>query len=351
MSFNRPELTQLRQRISTDVERHGGEDASTRGDPYYPIAQAVAGVAHGLHGHIAYVNDQIFDDSADDENILRRAAEMSIIRIPASRSSGTATITGNEGATVPAETLLQDDNAVLYRVTTAATVDSGSATLQLKSVEPGSDKNQVPGTTLRLVNTVLDIDTTAEVVELSGGADIESIERVKERLSDRRKNPPMGGNDYDYIAWAKAAHVDVTRAWCYSNTPYIGAVTVRFVTDNLATPVPSQAHMDAVYNHASLPSNRPAGMKNFFALGVTPKPLNITFTRLTPNNTATRAAIEAELKDLIMREAVPGGTLLLSQINEAISLATGERDHRIDLTDDFVCADGEFPVIGVLTWP
>lgn len=349
MSFDRPELTTLRQRVSADIERHGDETASKRGDTYYPLAQAVAGVAHGLHGHLQYNVDQIFDDTADDENLLRRAAEVSILRIQATRASGTATITGTEAAIIPAETLLQDDDQTIYRVTEQAVIAAGIATLQLKSLDVGTDQNQDVGTTLRLINSVLDIDTTATVVEITGGADIESIDRVRERLADRRKNPPMGGNDWDYIAWAKAAHVDITRAWCYSNTPYIGAVTVRFVTDNLATPIPTQAHIDAVQSYTDIA--RPSGMRGFTVAALTGKALDITVTKLVPNNATTQAAITAELKDLISREGEPGGTLLLSQINEAMSIATGETDHAIDLVADFTCAAGEFPELGVLTWP
>ncbi|WP_420555172.1 baseplate J/gp47 family protein [Neptuniibacter marinus] len=349
MPFIRKSLKTLREQVSTDIERHSGESASARGDTYYPLAQAVAGVAYGLHGHLQYNVEQLFDDSADDENLLRRAAEMGIYRIGAYRASGTATITGNEGATVSIETLLQDDNQQLYRVTTETTIVSGTATLQLTAVDAGAAGNLTAGVTLRLVNSVLDIDSTATVIEITGGADMESIDRVAERLSERRKNPPMGGSDNDYIAWAKAAHVDVTRAWCYSNTPYIGAVTVRFVTDNLSTPIPTQTHIDTVTDYTD--AVRPAGMRGFTVGTLVAKPLAITFTRLTPNTTATKAAIRAELTDLIKREGQPGGTLLLSQINEAISLATGETDHRIDLTDDFTCFAWQFPVLGVTTWP
>lgn len=349
MSFDRPELTTIRQRVSADIERHSGESASQRGDTYYPLSQAVAGVAHGLHGHLQYNVDQIFDETADDENLLRRAAEVNVLRIQASRATGTATITGTEAAIIPAETLLQTDAQQLYRVTEQATIAAGTATLQLKSVEVGTEQNQDSGTTLRLVNSVLDVDTTATVIEISGGADIETIDRVRERLSDRRKNPAMGGAKHDYVAWAKAAHVDVTRAWVYENTPYIGSVTVHFVTDYLATLIPTQAHVDAVQAYTD--TVRPAGMRGFIAASLTAKPLDIVFTKLVPNNAATQAAIIAELKDLIVREGKPGGALLLSHINEAISIATGETDHAIDLTEDFTCLPHEFPEVGDITWP
>lgn len=349
MNFTRPDLNTLRNRISTDIERHSGESASQRGDTYYPISQAIAGAAHGLHGHLIYNAKQLFDNSADEENLLRRAAEMGIYRIGAFRASGTATITGNEGATVPAEALLQTDNQQIYRVTSAAIITNGTATLQLTAVGAGASENLSAGVTLRLINTVLDIDSTATVISITGGADIESIARVAERLSERRKNPPMGGNPADYIAWAKASHTDITRAWCYPNELGYGTVVVRFVADNLATPIPTQPHVDAVTDYTD--KVRPAGMRRFEAYAPTAKFLDITFTKLSPNTSAIHEAVQAELKDLINREAEPGGTLLLSQINEAVSLATGETDHRINLTDDFSCSIGEFPVLGAMTWP
>lgn len=349
MPFERPTLVQLRDRIAADIERHSGQDATSRGSAYAPLAKAQAGLAHGLYGHLAYIGDQLFDDTADDTNLLRRAVEMGVARIAAVRASGTATATGNDGAILPAETLVQTDDEILYRVTNEATISGGSATLVLTAVEPGDAGNQLVGVTLRFVSPVLDVDSEATVIAITGGADIEAIERVRERLAERRTNPPMGGNANDYIAWAKAAHVDVTRAWCYSNEAGLGTVVVRFVTDDLGTPIPTQTHVDSVVDY--IDSVRPAGMKSFNVYAPAVKNLNITFTALTPNTAAVRAAIEAELKDLIAREAEPGGTLLLSHINEAISLASGETDHRHDLAADFTCAIGEFPVLGALTWP
>ncbi len=48
---------------------------------------------------------------------------------------------------------------------------------------------------------------------------------------------------------------------------------------------------------------------------------------LTPDTSAVRAAVEAQLRDLHNREAGLGDTLLISHIREAISSATGESDH------------------------
>ena len=347
MAFASPGLNVLRDRIATDIERHTGQKASTRGDIYFPLTQALSGAAHGLHGHLAYNEAQIFDKSCDDQNLLRRAAEMGIFQIAAVRAQGTATVTGNIGASINKDELLQDDKQNIYVVTEDVVLTQTTAAVQLQAQVIGAQGNLAPATELDFLETIAGLESTATVIEMAGGADIEPIKRVRSRLEQRRKHPPMGGNKADYEAWAKQAHVDITRAWCVPNGLGIGTVLVRFVTDNLASAIPTQAHVDAVQVY--IDKVRPAGMKNFTAMAPAAKALSFAFTRLTPDTPAVRAAISAELKDLIKREGVPGATLYLSQINEAISLATGERDHRIDLTDDFTCAVGEFPVLGVIS--
>ncbi len=347
MAFESPGLSILRQRIASDIERHSHQKASSRGDIYFPLSQALAGAAHSLHGHLAYNEAQIFDKSCDDQNLLRRAAEIGIFQIPAVRAQGSATVKGNLGAVITAGELLQDDQQNIYSVKTDITLTSGTAIIELLAQSIGIDGNLTANTQLGFLNTILELESNAAVIEMSGGADVETIKRVRSRLDERRKHPPMGGNRYDYESWATQAHVDITRAWCVPNGLGIGTVLVRFVTDNLASAIPTQAHVDAVQSY--IDTVRPAGMKNFIAIAPIAKDLNFSFTRLQPDTPAVRAAINAELLDLIRREGKPGVTLYLSQINEAVSLATGERDHRIDLTDDVVCAAGEFPVLGSIT--
>lgn len=348
MPFERPTLAALKARIAADIERNSGESATARGDIYYPIAQAHAGACYGLHTHLDYNRDQLFDDTADDENLLRRAAEMGIYQIAATRASGTATIVATDGTVILAETIFTKDQ-IAYRVTESATAESGSATLNLRAVEPGINGNLTAGKTLTISATIAGADTTATVVEISGGAEAETVSRVRERLADRRQNPPMGGNANDYIKWAKEAHIDVTRAWSYPNENGLGTVVVRFVTDDLATPIPSPAHITAVQDYIDVV--RPAGMAGFSVATIVAAPLDITFTSLTPDTSDVRLAVEAELDDLIKREAIPGGTLALSAINEAISGAAGETDHVIDLAANVTSTPNQLIVLGTITWP
>jgi uncharacterized phage protein gp47/JayE len=348
MAFEKPTLPQLRSRIIADIELGTGKAASSRGDIYYPIAMAHAGACYGLHGHLDYNRDQLFDDSSDDEHLLLRAAEYGIYQIAAFRAEGTADITGVNGSVIPVETLFQRDD-LFWRVTAEATISDGSATLNLRAVLPGLSGNLEAGTQLSILATLVGVDTEATVVSMAGGADAEAVSRVRERLADRRKNPPMGGAPHDYVAWAQTAHVDVTRAWCFNNENGPGTVVVRFVTDGLASPIPEAGLMTIVYNY--IDAVRPAGMAGFAVGELVAKPVDIEFQSLDPDTAATRSAVTAELDDMIRRTVEPGGTLRISKIREAISTASGEEDYEIDLDANITSAVNELIVLGTITWP
>ena len=67
---------------------------------------------------------------------------------------------------------------------------------------------------------------------LDGGTDEETDEELRARVLRRIRQPPMGGDAYDYVAWALAVP-GVTRAWCSPLEMGIGTVTVRFMMDDL----------------------------------------------------------------------------------------------------------------------
>ena len=55
--------------------------------------------------------------------------------------------------------------------------------------------------------------------------------------------------------------------------------------------------------------------------------------------------------DLLRRESEPGGTILVSHIREAISIAAGEMDHELQLpSGNVVFGTGKIAVPGIITW-
>ncbi|BBN53140.1 hypothetical protein TRE132_12650 [Pseudomonas chlororaphis subsp. aurantiaca] len=83
-----------------------------------------------------------------------------------------------------------------------------------------------------------------------------------------------------------------------------------------------------------------------------PQQSPVTYSlRLSPDTSAVRAAVEAQLRDLHNREAGLGDTLLISHIREAISSAAGENDHRLSApAADVPAASNQLLTFGGCVW-
>ena len=116
----------------------------------------------------------------------------------------------------------------------------------------------------------------------------------------------------------------MTRAWCSPNGMGAGTVVVRFVRDDDDDPIPDSGERESVRAH--IEAQRPVTAELFVPPTVA-KPVAYVISNLEPDTAEIRAAVVAELKDMHIRDAMPGGTLLRTHMSEAISIATGENDH------------------------
>ncbi len=379
MPYPRPTLAEIDRRLIADIEsRLKGTDPLLVYSYLGALARGVAGGQHELWGSLAWIADQIFDDTADAENVLRRAAEWGIEPIPATVATGTIAVTGTTGTAIPKGTVWQAGARVQYRSTAAAAIAAGAADVAVQAVAAGAAGNAADGTKVSLVAPIAGVVSEAAASgAIAGGADRESVDSVLRRLLLRRRTPPKGGAEDDYVLWALAAHADVTRAWCRplganaASNPVkagtLGTVVVYFMTDDAtATGIPSAATLATVKTYLIADNRRPVTARVFVnaqgedAQGnavepLTASPVDLTINALTPDTPAVRAAIEAEIADLLRREGEPGGTILASHVREAISTAEGEADHEITLIEgaspaDIVYAANVIPVPGVITW-
>lgn len=186
---------------------------------------------------------------------------------------------------------------------------------------------------------------------LAGGADEETDEELRTRLLLRIRQPPHGGAKHDYTQWALAAHPDVTRVWVLPHGMGLGTVIVWFATDDVATgPIPLPEVVAAVQTYIDGPAVRPV-TAGVYVVAPVPAPLDLTIAGLSPATLAVREAVAAEILDLLRREAEPGGTILISHLREAISIAAGEWDHAlVSPTADIAHGTGHMAVVGEITW-
>lgn len=348
MPFARPTLKTLIDRAIADIDaRLPGADARLPMSNLNVLAHTHGAGVHGLYGYLEWLARQLMIDTAEVEHLDRWSSIWGVDRVPAAAATGSVTFTGTTGVVVPAGTALARTDGVQYLTTAEVTLVAGTATAGVVAAVAGATGN-LTGGTLSLVTPIAGVDASAQVTVagLTSGADIETDDDLRARLLSRIQAPPHGGAQHDYVAWALEV-AGVTRAWVYPGELGLGTVTVRFVRDDDASPIPDAGEVAAV--QAYIDSVRPVTAQVTVAAPVA-VPLNFTID-IVPDTAAIRAAIEAELRDLLRRESDPGATILLSHIREAISLATGENDNILTAPAANVAhTTGQMATFGAITW-
>ncbi len=350
MPFARPTLTELIDRVLADIGSRvvGVEGAVLRRSLLGILGRTEAGAAHQLYGYIDWVARQAIPDTAEAEWLERWASIWGIVRQPADFTGGSVTFTGADGSTIPDGTIVQRQDGLQYATQGDGTIASGTATVPVLAVTAGASSNTAAGVTLVLLSPVSGVQSQATVAAggLVGGDDVESDERLLARLLQRIQNPPQGGSAADYVQWALEVP-GVTRVWVAPLEMGAGIVTVRFVRDNDAPIIPDAGEVAEVQAH--IDEVRPVTAEVFVAAPVAVA-LNMAI-KIAPNTPAVQAAVLAELTDLITRDAVPGGPILISRLREAVSIAAGESNNQITSpTADVTHATGHMAVLGTVTF-
>ena len=348
MPFTRPTLSTLLERARGDIDaRMPGADSRLRRSALDVLARTHAGATHGLYGYLDSIALNSLPDTATD-TLGRWAAILGVTPKAATAATGTVTATGVNGSVIPTGTELQRADGIEYVTTAEAVIAGGVAVVSIEAVAAGTSGLALTGSKVSLISPIagVAVEMTVTAPGLVGGADAESEDALRERVLDRLRRPPHGGNAQDYVRWAKEVP-GVTRAWVYPLMNGLGTVGLTFVLGGREDLIPGAG--DVTGMEAWIEARRPVtAAVDVFA--PTPVALNLSIT-LLPDTAAIRASVEAELKDLLARDAVPGGTLLISRIREAISIAAGEADHVLTSPTANIDHDaGELAVLGTITW-
>lgn len=350
MPSNRPKLQEILNRVGEDIHTSMSDDKPLlRRSCEETFGHALAAESHGLHGAIVYAQKQSVPSLADDEETIMGWArtKLTVPRKDATRATGPIYFTGTDGAVFPVgrEMSLLLKAEVRFRVTVETTVSGGGALVPVEAVELGAIGNGALGAKVVLTVPIAGVNSVGTIGSpgVTGGFDIETIESVQERVIHRFRNPPRGGVPADFEAWAREIP-GVDKAW---GIPYIAgigtigvAIAQRHPTLNewVAPDAPLlatvQAHINAV---------APQFMRSRPVIAPTLVPVNFEID-LSPNTAPVQAAVEAEIRDLLLREASLGGqeweraeyddprpphTIPLTHVTEAISTASGENDHAL----------------------
>jgi uncharacterized phage protein gp47/JayE len=349
MAFIRPTLLQIVNRIVSDLNaRVDNSTTFLRRSVFMILARVLGGAIHLIYGFLDFMKRQLFISTADSEFLTLHGNEFGKTRKAGSKATGSGGVIGTNGIIIPVDTKLQSETGNLYTTDVAVTIVGGIGTLSFIAEEQGDSYNEPAGITLTFVSPIAGVNTSVLVGAsgIIGGVDDETDDEYRNRLLSRKRQPPHGGTDFDYVDWALEVS-GVTRAWCIPLYQGVGTVGLAFVRDNDTDIIPTEAQRLAVYNyilsHTDPVSSFTIGIPvtatpGFFVIPVTALTVNFNIL-LNPNTTVIQASVTSRLQDLFKTRGGAGETITISQMYEAIVSAVGEVRSRIVLPAADVAAN------------
>ncbi|OVZ89398.1 baseplate J/gp47 family protein [Yersinia intermedia] len=346
--FNRQTLPQLITTIRSDILTRMNTDPALRRLDAEVYARVQAGAVHAVYGYLDYLARNLLPDLCDEDWLIRHANMKRCPRKSATAASGFMRWEGvTNNITVPAGVTIQDGNLNEFTSTDQATSANGVLRLPVVCSTAGVVGNIDDGSVLTLSTPISGIPSTAAADSLRGGADIEDLEVWRSRVIERWYYTLQGGADTDYVIWAKEVP-GITRAWTYRHWSGTGTVGVMVANSDLVNPIPDDSIVAAAKEHIAPLSPVAGSMLTVFAPAAHVVDMSI---RLTPDTSAIRFAVLAELRAMFLRDGVPEGELDLSRINEAISIATGEYKHiLVSPAANITIGKAELAVLEEVTW-
>ncbi|WP_020594106.1 baseplate J/gp47 family protein [Kiloniella laminariae] len=369
--FSRKSYPEIVSRVKGDlIGSVPGADSLAELGGMSGIAQLIARSEHDLGAHLAYIARHAMPLFAEGVGLDDWGALFLIPRLEATRASGVVSFPAEAGSVIGVDVTLRSDSGVLYKPLSAGAEAGGYIQLSVRAIEPGKAGNLVSGRKVRLISPVAGVESSGEVItgglvggadrELDGGAGV--YEHYRARVMARIQRPPAGGNAFDYERWAREV-AGVTDAWAVPEAYGAGSVQIIFVMDEVRAefagvpqgdpgPVYS-GDLKSVYDYVmggAARNRAPVGARVFIDVPVL-QPIDVEIAGLEPASLEVKTAIEAELKDLMQRNRTPGKLISFSWIDEAVSVATGERRHKITSpVDDIQLGPVVLPSLGVITY-
>jgi uncharacterized phage protein gp47/JayE len=341
LPWQTPTLKDVRSLVRDNVRASlPGADASVPNSVLRVLSDAQGGLCHLTLQYIDWLALQLLPDTAETEWLDRHGdiwlvnADGSKGRKQATFAHGMVSFTGVVGTVVPAGTQLTGA-VVGYETTADATIGTVATDAPARALDPGAAGNMEPGDPLTLLSAVPGADGPVNVVEMTGGTDTENDDDLRARVLQRIQNPPMGGDQADYVAWTLAVP-GVTRAWAASEMG-IGTITVRFLMDDLRAADdgwPNQQDVATV--QAYVDQKRPVTTKDCFVLAPIKEFIDVEIANLVPSTTDVAGAIEASIREMLHKLAAPGQTIYAAWISYAIMNAPGVQSFNLITNADYV---------------
>ncbi|WP_295755994.1 baseplate J/gp47 family protein [Undibacterium sp.] len=350
MSFNVLTYNDISENLLRDIANQNPQAVTGADSDFRLRANATAAAVEGLYQHQVWLSRQMLPDTSDDDYLERHAAIYLVYRKAANAASGSVTFNGTPGATINIGTECKTLDGTSYLTIASGVIPvGGSLNLAVLASVPGIAGNQVINTPVNLTSAPSGVVSTGVMSAITGGTDRESIASLLVRLLARLRQPPAGGNKYDYMRWALEVP-GVTQSFCYPLRR--GAKTVDVAV--LANGAPPSGTLIAAVQ-AYIDNVRPIG-GDFLVLAPQQVVTNISATLvLRAGITLANVSAQAQvLEAAYFSGFAPGDTAYKSRMFSLLSDIDGVIDVTPTLPDANVktlvdATHVQIPALGVIT--
>ncbi len=319
--------------------------------------------AEMLEFHLTETLKIMFPMWAEDQWLDLHAKGRGLTRKPANPASGTLTITGVSGTTIPAgfkfaAPAIGDQPAIEYYTKEKYTMgENGTVEVQVTAVEAGTKGNVPAGSVNIMMTPIKGITSINNPAPITGGAEQEGNDELRGRIDelDATSEASFVGSDGDYKRWAE----EVPGVGTALPMPeWAGPGTVKVVVIDANGQPANAAIITEVYNNIMSPGDRlqrkaPIGATVTIA-APTAKGIDYTFL-LEIQSGETEATVLERFKAQLQTyyiEAKKEGVVRYTKIGSILTSTSGVKDFTgLTInggTINIILEEDEYPVTGVI---
>lgn len=340
MPFKVPSLAEVNRTVENNFSQaFYGSSGVLRAMVLKVVSKVVAGAVYMAVLFLSFIWKNSFVATADVDGLVRIGALRNMTPKPASPARGMIEISGPEGTSIAAGTVVVDEVfGNEYEILNSVTINEvndqtglGTVTVQAYSIGFGS-KYDLPENTVLTFRDIDIEDVAIKVAEggLYGGVSVdvvvdgvekqwgETVEDYRNRLKKRVQNQTAGGNDVDYWEWAMSFS-EVSDCFVVPN--YVVTNIVLIFCADFRSPVIklNQVILDKISDYICSNDRRPAAAYPFVS---NVEPIRVSFVVAIPQlNDFYKNSIVEAVKSYF-RTIGPNQSFSAESIRQAI-LANG----------------------------
>lgn len=200
--------------------------------------------AEGLYHHQAYIQRQLFVQTADEPYLYIHAEELQVPRLGGTRASGIVKAKLNAEITIEAGTKLTDGKGHFWSVISTTVIQPNITTeISVTADQIGASWN-FTGTSLMWVSPIAGLNGTAKVVSIAGGLDEEELEAWRARMLESKQLGQARDRESD-LERAMKSIPGIGKIYIYKKRRGLGSMDVAITAVGSPPTLPAQALLDS----------------------------------------------------------------------------------------------------------